>query len=59
MIENEIYKTLTHGYDKNGLSWQEGMGRARDVINRMSNVELMELICQHIDSALLYKEDAK
>ena len=51
-IENLAYERLTHGYDKNGINWEDAMDSARYTINRMNNVELLELISDMVELRL-------
>ena len=57
-LEDRIYSYLTHGYDKNGINWHDGMDRAREVLNNMSNAEFLELLSGTISDMLAYKQDA-
>ena len=57
-IEDNVYDELIHGKDKNGINWHDAMDMARETLNRMTNVEFLELISRHIEAKLLYKEDA-
>lgn len=58
-IEDNVYRELMHGHEKNGINWHDAMDTAQDALNRMDHVDFLELISRHIEDKLIYKEDAK
>jgi hypothetical protein len=51
-IEDDVYANLTHGYAKNNIPWCDAMDLAKYKLNRMDNVEFLELLGSLIDEKL-------
>lgn len=58
-LADRIYSYLTMGHLKNGINWHDSVNRAQDTLNRMSNVEFLELISGTLIDMLDWKEDVK
>lgn len=51
-LEQLAYQWLTHGHDKNGITWPDAMDNARHDLNHMSHVEFLELISNLVEDRL-------
>lgn len=51
-LEDFVYEYLSHGHDKNGLSLGESNDRVHSMLNRMSNVEFLELLSLQMETLL-------